>query len=190
MISTCSYFRNNLLITDLYSISQKYLQKLTTDVLKYPIFSHVTKLNAGFNKNITNVSFMKSLQILNTKHSCGIDQMGIHELKLVKLIITNNINITNVSFMKSLKLLDISGYNCCMNQNGINGLELVKLNASNNRQIINVSFMKSLKILYASNNCGINQNGINQNGINQNGINGLDLIKLCVGDNEKITCSK
>ena len=44
MISSCNYFRNHLYITDLYSINRKYLDNLTTEILKYSIFSHVIKL--------------------------------------------------------------------------------------------------------------------------------------------------
>ena len=72
MISGCNYFRNHLFIADLYNIERKYLDKLTTGILKYSIFSHVID-----NNKITNVSFMTLLKKLNTLSDCGIDQSGI-----------------------------------------------------------------------------------------------------------------
>ena len=44
MISSCNYFKNHLLIIDLYNIERKYLDNLTTEILKYSIFFHVIKL--------------------------------------------------------------------------------------------------------------------------------------------------
>ena len=88
---------------------------LTTNVLKYPIFSHVIGLYANNNGEITDVSFMKSLKKLNA----------------------HNIFFINVSFMSSLKQLDASS-NYGINQNGIQGLELYELNTDDNKKIINV----------------------------------------------------
>ena len=86
MISSCNYFRNHLFITDLYNIERKYLDNLTTDILKYSIFSHVVNLDAGYNNKITNVSFMTSLKKLNASYDFGIDQNSIIGLNLVQLV--------------------------------------------------------------------------------------------------------
>jgi len=125
-ISTCHYFRDNLIITDLYNIEQKYLELLSDEVLHYKIFSKVKTLNATDNKKITSVSFMKSLKILYAEDNCGIDQNGIDCLDLVELYADSNTKITNVSFMKSLKVLS-ARYSCGIDQNGIEGLNLDKL---------------------------------------------------------------
>ena len=103
MISSCNYFRNHLFITDLYNIEIKYLDNLTTEILKYSIFSHIVNLDAGYNNKITNVSFMTSLKKLNASGDCGIGQNGIIGLNLVDLVAGGNNKITDVSFMTSLK---------------------------------------------------------------------------------------
>ena len=103
MISSCNYFRNHLFITYLYNIERKYLDNLTTDILKYSIFSHVVNLDTGYNNKITNVSFMTSLKKLDARDNCGIGQNGIIGLNLVQLVAGYNNKITNVSFMTSLK---------------------------------------------------------------------------------------
>ena len=105
MISSRNYFRNHLFITDLYNIERKYLDNLTTEILKYSIFSHVIKLDANNNNNkITNVSFITSLKKLNAWSNCGIGQNGIIGLNLVELFAGNNNKITNASLMTSLKI--------------------------------------------------------------------------------------
>lgn len=130
MVSICFFLRNNLFITDLYHINVRYLNALTTEILKYPIFEHVTKLNAANNIKITNVSFLKSLKILNAIGDCGISQDSINGLNLIELNASYNIIIQNVSFMKSLKILDARSSR--INQDGITGLDLIELDASNN----------------------------------------------------------
>src|SRR5438270_13747239 len=86
LISMNHIFRNELKITNLYNIKEKYLKLLTDDILKIQIFNQVNSLNASGNKKITNVSMMKSLKILNISGKCSIDQNGINGLDLVELI--------------------------------------------------------------------------------------------------------
>ena len=106
IISSCNYFRNHLYITDLYDIEKKYLDNLTTEILKYSIFSHVIELNVGNNNKITNVSFMTSLKKLNAWVNCEIGQKSIIGLNKFKLVASDNNKITNVSFMTSFKKLN------------------------------------------------------------------------------------
>ena len=173
LISTCTYYRNNLHIIDLFNIDKKYLQKLNQDILHLSIFEKVKYLDACPNQKITRVSHMKFLEILDTDE---IDQEGIEGLNLIELYASDNSKITNVSHMKSLQILNAYG-NCGINQKGIEGLNLIDLNANHNSKITNVSHMKSLQILCAFGDCGINQKGIE----------GLNLIELYAYNNSKIS---
>ena len=175
LISTCKFLRQNLYIVDLYNIEKKYLEKLTTRILKYYIFRNVVSLDASDNNKINDVSFMKNLKKLNASDECGIDQNGIKELDLFELNANYNIKIKDVSFMKNLKILYANGM-CGINQNGIKELDLIELHVDDNKKIKDISFMKNLKILYAGEECRINQNGIGE----------LDLIELYVGNNKRI----
>ena len=89
LILTCRYFRNNLYIVDLYNIEDKYLDKLTTTILKYYLFQNVSSLKANNNK-IKDISFMKNLKKLCAWDNCGINQNGIKELDLIELDIGCN----------------------------------------------------------------------------------------------------
>ena len=71
----------------------------------------LVEFNAGNNSKIINVSFMKSLKILNAYGNCGINQNGIMKLELVEFNADNNSKITDVSFMKSLKIKNVLGSN-------------------------------------------------------------------------------
>ncbi|MCV4594264.1 hypothetical protein OFC51_35010, partial [Escherichia coli] len=78
-------FKNNISIIDLFHIDEYYLSNLTTEILKYEIFNNVKLLNADYNENITDVSFLKSLKVLHAKWSCGIKQWSIEDLPLIVL---------------------------------------------------------------------------------------------------------
>ena len=125
LVSTCRYFRNNLYIIDLYNIEKKYLDKLTTTILKYYIFQNVLSLKANNNK-IKDISFMKKLKILYVQDNYGIDQNDTKKLDLIELDISWNKKIKDVSFMKNLKKLKASG-DCGIDQNGIKELDLIEL---------------------------------------------------------------
>src|SRR5438309_1323301 len=62
--------------------------------------------------DLTNLSFMKNLKILNAGGYCEIDQNGIDGLDLIELDVGYNLRIANVSFMKNLKKLSANGYDC------------------------------------------------------------------------------
>jgi hypothetical protein len=147
-LSTCRLFYYHLSIETLSAV------KLKQNNITNHIFRNITTMDACDNKNVTDVSFMKTLKFLDASGCCGIDQNGIVGLNLVELRVANNNEIINVTFMKKLKILDASG-RCGIDQNGINGLDLIKLYVNDNSKIINVSFMKKLKILNASNICEI-----------------------------------
>lgn len=179
ILSLCSYL-NCLRIDDLYNIDFNFKKLLTNEILQQKKYSYVTKLDASYiyrSNQITDVSKMKHLKILNAGYDCGIDQNGINGLSLTELNATDNKKIKDVSFMApTLKILRAVG-NCGIDQKGIANLSLVKLNANFNKNITDVSFMSStLKILFAEGNCGIDQNGIK----------GLSLVELYISDNIKI----
>src|SRR5436309_2676132 len=51
LISTCRFLRENLVIIDLYTIDDKYRRRLTTKILRMPIFRHVAELDAAKKNN-------------------------------------------------------------------------------------------------------------------------------------------
>ena len=170
--------QNNIKITNLYDIPEKYLKKLDQQIIEQKKYKFVEKLNACNNKKIKNVNHMRyTLKILNCGWNCGIDQNGIFLLDLIELYATNNKKINNVNHMKrKLKILYCCG-DSAIDQKGIYELNLIKLGAGNNKKINNVNHMKgALKILDCSWNCGINQNGISE----------LNLVELYAGYNKKI----
>src|ERR1700753_1860589 len=140
--SCCKFFNNNLLIADLYNISDNIRSLLNDKILKQSKYKHITKLNAFGNKKIKDVSQMAStLKILNAGGYCGIDQNGIKDLHLTELDASRNEKIKDVSQMAStLKILDAS-FNCGIDQNGIKDLHLTELWASGNEKIKDVSQM-------------------------------------------------
>ena len=173
-------------ITDLYNIEDKFLEKLTDEILK--AYSNVEMLNASNNPKITNLSegkiILKNLKKLDASDYCGITDEGIKDLDLVELCASYNLKITNVNegkvILKNLKKLE-AGNDCGITDEGIKNLDLAELCASNNPKITNVSggevILKNLKILYADGKCGISDEGIK----------GLSLVTLYSMDNEKIT---
>jgi len=67
------------------------------------------QLDASNNPNITDVSWMTNLQILDASDNCGITNQDIKNLNLVKLNGYNNLNITDVYWMTNLLKLDAHG---------------------------------------------------------------------------------
>ena len=53
MSLSCGLFRNGLMIYDLFDIDEKYLKRLNDEVLKYPMFERVKRLNANYETVIT-----------------------------------------------------------------------------------------------------------------------------------------
>ena len=89
-----SKFANGYLyVTDLYNLDTELLKKLDNCIIKkYPF---VKKLDAFNNSNITNVSHMKSLKMLNASgEACGISDNGILGLDLITLDAWGNRKIT------------------------------------------------------------------------------------------------
>ena len=78
LIFTCNTIKNNLFITDLYNIEEKYLELLDDNVLNSNIFKQMRKLKA--NKKITNVSLMTARSAL--RHSLRLRLRSSASLRL------------------------------------------------------------------------------------------------------------
>ena len=87
------FFYNNLDITNLYDIHNKYNSKLMDEIIKkYP---KLVKLDAWNNSKITNISHLKNLKILDAGGwNCGISDVHLIGLNLVELSVWNNSRIT------------------------------------------------------------------------------------------------
>ncbi|ARF12313.1 hypothetical protein Klosneuvirus_4_128 [Klosneuvirus KNV1] len=173
----CKYFHLSLKVTDFHNIDEKYLRLLTNDILKnYPF---IIKLNANYNKKITNVNYLTHLKELDVYWLSGIGDEGIKDCDLTILGANRNSKIKNVNHMKHLKELYASG-ECGISDNGIKECDLVILNAYNNYKIKNVNHMKKLKYLNAGRECGIGDDGIKD----------CELVNLDAVGNNKITIFK
>ena len=106
LLVSFKFLHDKLFITGLYNIDRKYLNKLSNSILQKDMFGRITKLDASCNPNITDVTQLISLKILNANYNCGIDQNGIRGLNLFKFYVDGNTKIKDVSWMKSLKILD------------------------------------------------------------------------------------
>src|ERR1700742_2716666 len=80
LLSSCKFFNNKLLITNLYNINKNIRYSLNDNILKQLKYKHITKLYADDNKKIKDVSQMTSLKILYANGNCGIDQNSIKDL--------------------------------------------------------------------------------------------------------------
>ena len=94
-------------ITNLFDniIPNKYV--LTDKILKS--YRSITKLDAGSNKKITDVSHLTNLRILNACNlginECGIDNNGLRCLRnLIELDAGHNSKITNVNHLINLRI--------------------------------------------------------------------------------------
>ena len=61
LISTCKYLRQNLYIVDLWNIEEKYLEKLTTIILKYYIWGDNVEYKAFKKKRFLKIMFLNLL---------------------------------------------------------------------------------------------------------------------------------
>jgi uncharacterized protein YkvS len=170
----CKIFNKKLYVEEIdYVMNIKYV---TTNTLKKTILRKAFVLDCRHNFAVHDVSFMKSLQILDARgSSCGVDQYTIDRLSglnIIELYCDENPKIIDVTCLKTLKVLSVS--DCMVGQKGINGLELVWLYCNNNSRIVDVSAMKSLKKLEI---CGW------YCGVTQRGIDGLELTWLSCNDN-------
>ena len=92
LMATSHFHAESLIITDLTNIDEHYPYSLNDSILKQSKYLSVTKLDAGYNRKITDVSHLTALKILNAKSArdacgiknCGINQKGISTLNLTR----------------------------------------------------------------------------------------------------------
>jgi hypothetical protein len=83
----------SLPIIDLYHIDDVYLEKITDEVLvQHP---QVRYLFAFDNSNITNISHLKMLEVLDASWGCGICDQGLRKIKAIDITGNKKITPTN-----------------------------------------------------------------------------------------------
>src|SRR4051812_22986945 len=117
LLKTCHLTYDIFQITHLYYADIKILRQLNDTILKLKIFQHISELDASYNREFKNLSFLKNLKKLRAVGNCGITQDCINGLNLVELIASYNCGIINVSFMTNLKKLNANGNYCGIDQN-------------------------------------------------------------------------
>jgi len=76
LLATCWTFRNELDMTDMYNIDDKYKYRLTQTVIDKYI--NLKKLDISLNPKITNVNHLVELEILNASGSrCRMYDTGL-----------------------------------------------------------------------------------------------------------------
>jgi len=114
------------------------------------------------------------------------DDILLNYKSVRRLDACSNYNITNVKHMTKLKEL-IASFECGISDNGIENINLEKLNCECNPNITNVNHMTNLKELNASMCFLDDPGGKGGYGIDDNGIKNINLEKLYVSYNHKIT---
>jgi hypothetical protein len=94
------------------------------------------KLDVYGNSQITDINCLVNLKKLNAGgYHCGINDSGIKNLNLIKLITTGNPKIKNINHMTNLKKLSACGPTCGLSDYGIKDLKLTKLKSNQNFKI-------------------------------------------------------
>ena len=83
IINNDTVFKQKLYIYDL-SQNSNFIKMLNDDLLKQHCFYRLHKLNANYNKKITDVNHMQQLEELYASYNCGIDNNGIKQLTRLK----------------------------------------------------------------------------------------------------------
>lgn len=198
LICTNTAFRENLPITNLHNIPDKYLDKMDKDKVKYFIrakkliiensdilvdisqcMKNLRKLHI-YEANECNVYYdlsgLTNLKVLYACGNCGIRDDSIKNLDLIKVVVSSNRAITNITHLKNLKKL-IAEYNSGLTNQGIFGLDLIELSLNYNSNINHVQHFTNLKELSI---IGVNK-------VEQQNIKNLDLLELNIDGNDNIT---
>lgn len=154
LTQVCEDFHQVLRIENFYEINAKYLKLLTDNILKnYP---YITRLDAGDNPNVKDVSHLIHLKVLNAYRWSGIGDSCLQNINLYVLYAGCNEKIKNISHMTELRILDVSGNDSCgVDDTILQHLNLLYLGASANKKIKKVGHMTNLIILDASYECGV-----------------------------------
>ena len=84
MVTTCSTLRNWLDITGMHNIDGKYKKLLTQSIID--MYINPEKLDASYNRKITNVNHLAKLEILNASWNYGINDAGIMQCVNLKTL--------------------------------------------------------------------------------------------------------
>ncbi len=167
---TCTYFYNNIHVTDLYNIPKIYKDRLNDKIIKQ--YKHLKLLDAsGWNCKVSGVAIqelslhtlnasrnpsicdvhiqnMTSLHVLYIAYNCGVSDIGLVNLcNLHTLDVHGNLKITDEGIKgKKLKVLNASGNKTKITDGGIMNMPLVELVMSHNNKITKVS-IETLKYL-------------------------------------------
>jgi len=201
-------------IHDFYNIDDKYLYRLTDDILRsYPF---ITKLDFRC-YHCTNINHLTRLETLSVGTNLPLGNDGISNLVNLKELYINCYSpITNLNHMTKLEFLTV--VHSRIDNEGISKLNLRELHILGESKFTDLNHMTRLEKLHASGDCGIGDTGIanlnlkelnaqsnpkitNVNhmtrleilnadfvcGIDANGISKLKLKKLIAENNPKIT---
>ena len=84
VISTCKLLNKKLKIKKLNHLN------VSDEVLQQEKFIDLEELDANENKKIKNVNHLTKLKILSCSGNCGINQIGIKNLRLIEELTANN----------------------------------------------------------------------------------------------------
>ena len=104
LVQACQTFNQSFLITDFYDIDQKYLDRLTDDVLKNKWY--IERLNVRDNKKVTKISHITGLKDLNCMGKSRVTDNEFVNMNLYKLNAHNNPTIKRIGHMTNLTYLN------------------------------------------------------------------------------------
>lgn len=179
LIHACKTFSKELVVKDLYNISDALRDRLSDGKLKHKIFRGVEKLDAENNVHITKLDFCPNLKFLRaTPNQCPIDQKEIMKVDLVYLNASCNTKIKSVNHMTNLREL-VATQECGIDDAGISKIYLTKLDVSGNPKITDLNHMTDLTQLWI---CG--KSGVSDKGIEKLNLKDMDVRST---DNDKVT---
>ena len=187
LISTCQEYYEYLKIRKL-NCFDRIGSNITQEVITQRKFNELRNLNAFHNSKITDVNHLQnSLTELYCSWKCGINQMGIANLKVLqKLNAADNNKITDVNHLQNTLIELNCRLLCGIDQKGISNLKVLrKLKADYNNKIIDVNHLQNtLTELDCRNNCGIDQKGISNLKVlqllNANGNSKITDVNVCL----------
>ena len=109
-------------ITDIY-LSNRGSQKITNDILRK--YMYTERLNLYCNINVTDISFLSNIEMLNISGGCQVDTETINCKKIKILNISNNISNFDLEKFTSLQKLIADGI-CNITVEQINKLNNLK----------------------------------------------------------------
>jgi hypothetical protein len=186
--NTCKKFYKDLQIIDLYNIDEKYIKRITNDIIQQ--HKHLKLLNIENNDNVTNLGLNGlSLHTLNisyfgSKFDLNRSYSSYRE-DCLTCMMNGKSNITDIGIknMTSIHTLKASGVGCLITDIGIINLKELKiLDISYNRYITDKG-IHDKKLTYLN----IETSSYSYSEITDKGIEGMPLIFLNASNNLNIT---